>query len=165
MTRNTNALSEQLWNIIGPTVNSGAYGFYLKQVNGTTQAALQNTLPYEPASALKVLYHATSIHDESLGLSHDTDSITYHYNPADPTNPGICPDSYPTTATTNLKNADQQMMWNSDNRMTKGILGKYGKSAVFNYGSSLGLTSTAINHDIGCPTPSTHNRTTLVDLG
>jgi hypothetical protein len=165
MTRNTNALSEQLWNIIGPKVDSGAYGFYLKQLNGVTQAGLENTLPYEPASALKVLYHADSIHAESLGAAHDTDTITYHYDPAAPTNAGICPDSYPTTATTKLANADSQMMWNSDNRMTKGILDKYGKSAVLSYGSSLGLTATAINHDIGCPTATTHNRTTLVDLG
>jgi hypothetical protein len=165
MTRNTNALSEELWNIIGPKVDSGAYGFYLKQVNGATQAALENTLPYEPASALKVLYHAASIHAESLGAAHDSDTIVYHYDPAAPTNAGICPDNYPTTAGTNLKNADSQMMWNSDNRMTKGILDKYGKSAVLSYGASLGLTATAINHDIGCPTAATHNQTTLVDLG
>src|SRR5260221_13628650 len=83
-------------------------------------------MQYEPASALKVLYHAKSIHEESLGNTHDTDPITYHYNPAAPNNVGICPDNYASTSTTNLKNADQQMMWNSDNRMTKGIFYKYG---------------------------------------
>ena len=165
-TRNTNSLSEKLWNVIAPSVDSGKYGFYLKQVGGSTLAGLQQSTQYEPASALKVLYHAKSIHEESLGHSHDTDTITYRYHDlADPKDGDICPDDYSTTTTTNLKNADQQMMWNSDNRMTKGVLGKYGKSAVLAYGSSLGLTHTAINHDIGCPTASTHNRTTLVDLG
>jgi hypothetical protein len=165
-TRNTNALSEKLWNLIGPTVDSGAYGFYLKQAGGSTLASLQNSKQYEPASALKVLYHAKSIHAEWLGNAHDTDSITYNYNPADPANAGICPDSYSSfTKTTNLKNADQQMMWNSDNRMTKGILLKYGKAATLSYGASLGMTSTEIHHNIGCPTSTTHNRTTLVDLG
>ena len=165
-TRNTNALSERLWNVIAPTIDSGHYGFYLKQVGGGTLAGVEQDTTYEPASALKVLYHAKSIHEESLGHAHDTDTITYHYHDlADPNDGEICPDDYATTTTTNLKNADQQMMWNSDNRMTKGVLAKYGKSAVLAYGASLGLAHTAINHDIGCPTASTHNRTTLVDLG
>jgi len=54
-------------------------------------------------------------------------------------------------------------MQNSDNRMTRGILEKYTKSAMLSYATSLGLTSTEINHNIGCGTP--HNKTTLVDLG
>jgi len=165
MTKNLNAASEKLWNIIGPKVDSGAYGFYLKQVGGATLAGLQQTKQYEPASALKVLYHAKSIHEEALGNAADADTITYHYNTADPNNGGICPDSYASTNTTNLKNADEQMMWNSDNRMTRGILEKYTKASMLSYASSLGLTSTAINHNIGCPTSSTYNRTTLTDLG
>jgi hypothetical protein len=171
-TRNTNSLSEKLWNIIGPKVDSGAYGFYLEQSSGSTLANLQESKQYEPASALKVLYHAKSIHEESLGNTHDTDTITYHYNPAAPNDVGICPDNYASKSTTNLKNADQQMMWNSDNRMTKGIFYKYGggtfgggKSVMENYAASLGLTSTQINHNIGCPTSTTHNKTTLADLG
>jgi hypothetical protein len=57
------------------------------------------------------------------------------------------------------------MMQVSDNRMTRGILEKYTKASMLSYGTSLGLTSTAINHNIGCPTDTTHNRTTLSDLG
>jgi hypothetical protein len=38
-TRNTNALSEKLWNVIAPSVHSGKYGFSLKQVGGSTLAA------------------------------------------------------------------------------------------------------------------------------
>ena len=165
MIRNTNTSSEQLWLIIGPKVDSGAYGFYLKQVGSGTLASLQNTKQYEPASALKVLYHAKSIHEESLGNTVDSTSITYHYDPANPTKGGICPDDFASTTTTNLKNADQLMMWNSDNRMTRGILERYTKPSMLNYAASLGLTSTQINHNIGCPTSSTHNRSTLVDLG
>jgi hypothetical protein len=169
---NLNTLSRKLRGIIAPKVDSGAYGFYLKQVGGSTLAGLQNTKQYEPASALKVLYHAKSIHEEALGHTTNSTSITYHYNPADSTNGGICPDSYASTATTNLKNADEQMMWNSDNRMTRGIVQKYGGNnyitgwtVMENYGASLGLTSTQINHNIGCPTSATYNRTTLTDLG
>jgi hypothetical protein len=165
MVDDLNALAEQLWNVIGPKVDSGSYGFYLKQVGVSGNlAALEATKQYEPASALKVLYHAKSIHAESLGESTDAQLITYHYhNLADPKDGDICPDDYATTTTTNLKNADILMMQNSDNRMTRGILEKYGKTAMLNYASSLGLTSTQINHNIGCGTP--HNKTTLVDLG
>ena len=164
-TNNLNSLSGKLWGIVAPTIDSGSYGFYLKQVGGSTLAGVQSSLKYEPASALKVLYHAKSIHQQALGSTTDSTVITYHYNPADSTNGGICPDDYASTSTTNLKNADTLMMQNSDNRMTRGILEKYTKASMLSYATSLGLTSTSINHNIGCPTSATHNYTTLVDLG
>lgn len=163
-TRNTDSPTEQLYNILAPTIGSGNWGFELKQLNGPVLAGLQTGLAFEPASAIKVLYHYVSILHEQDGATHDTTSITYHYNPADPSNPGICPDDYPNTATTNLKNADTQMMENSDNRMTRGILEKYSKATMLAQASALGMTSTAINHNIGCPTASTHNSTSLSDL-
>ena len=164
MTENLNSSSQKLRSIIAPKVDSGAYGFYLKRVGGSTIASLQSTKQYEPASALKVLYHAKSIHEEALGNTTDATLITYHYHTlADPKDGDICPDDYATTTTTNLKNADTLMMQNSDNRMTRGILEKYTKVAMLNYATSLGLTSTEIHHNIGCATP--HNKTTLVDLG
>jgi hypothetical protein len=166
MTRNTDAASEKLWHVIAPAVDSGAYGFYLKQMGGKTLASLQSTTQYEPAGALEILYHAKSIHEESLGNTNDATVITYHYSDrADPNDGGICPDEHATTTTTNLKNADTLMMQNSDNRMARGILEKYTSTAMLNYASSLGLTSTQMNHNIGCPTATTHNKTTLVDLG
>jgi hypothetical protein len=166
MTDDLNSLSDKLFAIISPKVDSGKYGFYLKQVGSGTIAGLLQASQYEPASALKVLYHAKSIHEESLGNTFDNTSITYHFNNlADPKDGNICPDNFGSTTTTNLKNADTKMMQNSDNRMTRGILERYGKFNTLLYGSSLGLTQTVINHNIGCPTDSTHNRTTLVDLG
>jgi len=165
MVENMNSLSQKLRSIIAPKVDSGAYGFYLKQVGGSTLASLQSTKQYEPASALKVLYHAKSIHEEALGNTNDSTTITYRYhNMSDPNDGDICPDDFGTTTTTNLKNADTLMMQNSDNRMTRGIVDTYGGfAAMETYATSLGLTSTAINHNIGCGTP--HNKTTLVDLG
>jgi hypothetical protein len=166
MTDNLNALSDKLFAIIAPRVDSGIYGFYLKRVgNSTTLAGLQQTKQYEPASALKVLYHAKSIHEEAIGNTSDATVIVYRYDPAAPTNPGICPDNFTDTSTTNLKDADIKMMQASDNRMTRGILTRYTKSSMLSYATALGLTSTQINHNIGCPTSTTYNRTTLVDLG
>ena len=163
-TRNTDAATEQLYGILAPTIDSGSWGFELKQLNGPVLAGLQTGNAFEPASAIKVLYHYVSIRNEQAGTTHDTTSITYHYNPADPTNGGICPDSYPNTATTSLVNADKLMMQNSDNRMTRGILEEYGKPAMLSQAAQLGMTSTAINHNIGCPTAATHNSTSLSDL-
>ena len=164
MTDNLNALSDKLYSIMAPAIDSGSWGFYLKRVDGSTLASLESGLGFEPASSLKVLYHLKTIRSEQAGSAHDSDSITYHYDPANPTNAGICPDNYASTSTANLKYADTQMMQNSDNRMTKGILDHFGKSAMLSLASSILMTSTAINHDIGCPTSTTHNQTTLSDL-
>jgi hypothetical protein len=164
MVNNLDATSLKLKNIISPKIDSGFYGFYFKQFGGSTLAALQSTKYYEPASALKVLYHYKTIDSEESGTTADTTSITYHYDTSAPTDPGICPDDFGTTATTNLKNADTQMMQKSDNRMTRGILDKYGKPAMTALAATLGMTRTFINHNIGCPTDGTHNWTTLTDL-
>jgi len=164
MTDNLNVLSDKLYSIVAPAIDSGSWGFYLKRVDGSTLASLESSLGFEPASSLKVLYHLKTIRSEQAGSANDTDSITYHYDPADPTNVGICPDNYASTSTTNLKNADTKMMQNSDNRMTRGILENFGKPSMLALASSIGMTSTAINHNIGCPTSTTHNVTTLSDL-
>jgi hypothetical protein len=60
------------------------------------------------------------------------------------------------------------MMAYSDNRTTRGILEKFGKPAMLNLASSIGMTKTTINHNIGCPTSTptaaTRNTTSLTDL-
>jgi hypothetical protein len=166
MTENLNALSQRLSDVVAPAVDSGSYGFYLKELDGQTLAGVQQGVRFEPAETLALLYHAKSIHDESLGLTTDTTAVTYHYsNLADPVDGSICPDDSATTTTTNLKNADTQMMQNSDHRMARAILEKYTKSAVTKYGKSLGLSSTVINRNIGCLSSGSPNRSTLVDLG
>jgi hypothetical protein len=125
---------------------------------------LETTRQFEPASTLKVLYHYKSIVAEQAGTTTDKTSITYHYDPAHPTDPDICPDDFSSTSTDQLADADTQMMQQSDNRMTRGILEKYGKSAMLAEAAHLGMTQTEIHHNIGCPTSSTHNFTTLADL-
>ncbi len=165
MTENLNALSQRLFAVISPKVDLGSYGFYLKQVGGKTLAGLQQTQRFEPASALALLYHAKSIHEESLGNATDARLITYHYNSANPSDGSICPDDFTSTTPTNLKNANTLMMQNSDYRMARGILDNYTKRFMLRYATSLGLTSTAINRNIGCLSSGTPNRSTLVDLG
>jgi hypothetical protein len=95
----------------------------------------------------------------------DSTLVTYHYNPATPLDGSICPDDFANTTTANLKNADTLMMQNSDYRMARAILERYTKTQMLKYATSLGLTSTAINRNIGCVSSGTPNRSTLVDLG
>jgi hypothetical protein len=166
MTENLNALSQRLLGVMAPAVDSGSYGFYLKEVGGQTLAGLQQERRFEPAETLALLYHAKSIHEESIGNTTDAHVVTYHYsNLADPNDGSICPDDSATTTTTNLKNANLLMMQNSDHRMARAILEKYTKKLVARYGKSLGLTSTVINRNIGCSSTGSPNRSTLSDLG
>jgi Beta-lactamase enzyme family len=159
-----NALSRQLAAQMAAVVHSGHYGFYFRRVDGAVSASLESNLPFEPASAIKVLYHLRTIESEAAGTAHDNTSITYHYDPASPDNAGICPEDFSATKKTNLKNADTLMMQNSDNRMTRGVREHFGKPAMLALAKSLHMSSTQIHHTIGCPTATTHNLTTLVDL-
>jgi hypothetical protein len=161
---NLNPLSTSVAATVGPKVPNGRWGFELKQVGGATLAGLQNGVAFEPASSLKVLYHYKSIVAEQAGTTSDTTPISYQYDKTHSTDGDICPDSFNTVGNTNLKNADTLMMQQSDNRMTKGVYTKYGPAAVAAEATHLGMTHTVVKHNIGCPTASTHNATTLNDL-
>jgi hypothetical protein len=164
MVNNMNALSSTVWSTLGSKVPNGHYGFLLKQVGGPTLASLQTGVQFEPASSLKVLYHYKTIVSEQAGNTHDGDPVSYTKDPAHPGNGDICPDDFNSTGATTLGNADTLMMQQSDNRMTKGVLAKYGKTAMLNEAAHLGMTHTEIHHNIGCPTDTTHNYTSLGDL-
>ena len=139
----------------GLGTGDGYFGFELKPVGSAASTALRSTTAYEPASALKVLYHLYAMRAIAAGTAFDTTQVTYMmtYN-------GSCPVSNP--ATTTLKNAMTLMMQNSDNAMTKAVADYFGRANIQAYANSIGLTSTQINHDIGCGTPA--NRTSLADL-
>jgi hypothetical protein len=164
MVNNLNSLSTTVSATLRSKVPNGRWGFELKQVGGSTPAALQNGVAFEPASSLKVLYHYKSIVAEQAGATSDTTTIAYQYDSAHSTDGDICPDNFNSVGATNLKNADTLMMQQSDNRMTKGIYVKYGPAAVAAEATHLGMTHTVVKHNIGCPTAATHNATTLTDL-
>jgi hypothetical protein len=118
---------------------------------------LRNTTAYEPASAVKVLFHLYAMRAIAAGSAFDTTPVTYMtvYN-------GSCPTSGP--ATTTLKNAMTLMMQQSDNAMTRAVVDHFGLANIQTYANSIGLTATHINHEVGCPTLSTLNTTSLSDL-
>jgi hypothetical protein len=129
----------------------------MKPVGGAATAALRDTTAYEPASAVKVLFHLYAMRAIAAGSASDTTPVTYMttYN-------GSCPASGP--ATTTLKNAMTLMMQQSDNAMTRAVVDHFGLANIQAYASSIGLNATHINHEVGCPTLTTLNTTSLSDL-
>ena len=97
MMNNSDALTTKVIGTLAGKVPNGNWGFELKQVGGSVLTGLQTTTAFEPASALKVLYHYKSILAEQAGTTHDNTAITYHYDPADSTNADICPDDFAST--------------------------------------------------------------------
>lgn len=142
-----------------------AYGFYSRQVGGPVLTALQPSLPFEPASAIKVVEHLYVHMRKQNDSVAWTDAVTYPYRSGDPSNKDICPTTSDPLSSTNLGYADQQMMQVSDNRMTRAIKDKYGYANILAVANILGMTSTSFPNTLGCLTYGTYNLTTLADLG
>jgi hypothetical protein len=165
MVNNLTGMSAQLRDEFDGNTAGGSFGFRLQQVGGSVLAGLQTSKQFEPASSIKALYHLHTLKARQAGLVSDTTSVTYRYNDlSNSKDKDICPDKATLMATTSIKNAEEQMMWNSDNRMTRAITDKFGYPAIRNTASQIGLTDTVLQHNVGCPTATTHNYTTLNDL-
>jgi hypothetical protein len=165
MVNNLTGLSAQLRDEFDGNTAGGAFGFRLQQVGGPVLAALQSGKQFEPASSIKALYHLHTLKARQNGQVTDTTSVTYRYKDlSDPKDKDICPDSATLMATTTMQNADQRMMWYSDNRMTRAITDYFGYPAIRNTATGIGLTGTVLQHNVGCPTDAAHNYTTLNDL-
>ncbi len=162
---NLAAPSSTMRDLLYPQLHLNSYGFYSKQVGGPTLTALQNSVKFEPASAIKVVEHMyvhLRLQNGSVGLG---DSIKYPYRASDPSNKDICPATSDPLATTNLGDADTKMMQNSDNRMTRAIKDKYGYGNILAVANILGMGSTSFPNTLGCLTYGNYNVTTLTDLG
>ena len=150
-----NAETTRIIQAMAPGLVPGDYGFYLRQVGGSALVGLDENFRFEPASAIKVLYLLYAIMQVQAGNDSLGSQFTYYPNPADPTNPGVCPDpawETPGNAQhTTLDAALTAMMTVSDNRMTRGMALRYGMANVAAFAASLGLTHTHLNQDrIGC---------------
>jgi hypothetical protein len=133
---------------------SGAY--FAPVTNDTVPLVAYNSgYRYEPASAIKVLYLTYALYQVQLGNDSLSSSFTYYVDPSDPSNSGVCPQlSWETSAnavTTTLGNALQLMMYNSDNRVTRGMEERYGISNVQNFAQIIGLKHSSLSQPfIGC---------------
>jgi hypothetical protein len=162
---NTNPLQSPI-NGVSANVNSfaaangwggGLFGAYLAPTTspGSPLVAFNSGYRFEPASSIKVLYLLYALKQVQAGADSLSSPFTYYVSPTDPTNPGVCPQlswEVPANAvTTTLGNALQLMMYNSDNRVTRGMEERYGISNVQAMAASMGLSHTSLAQPfIGC---------------
>jgi len=171
---NSNALTSRLRRFLADSQDGGAYGLYLKQVNGPVLASLQSQRPFYPASTIKVLEHVHTMFRVDRGLENlDTTRVTKFPDASD-----SCSSNHSgqTSITETLRQALKNMMEDSDNQSTNALQEYFGNgNAVAGRNAinmtardTLGLTNaTAINHKFGCGGPSNNpaNSLTLSDLG
>ncbi len=161
MIDNANALTAQVRSVIGSGLTTGVGGGYMKEVGGSELCSIGADHVFEPASMMKILYATYCIDQCAAGA----DSLSNPIFVNNRCSPDACPDTDGACNAGNdtLDLALQLMLQNSDNNRTKSIHDRYGRTTLNNYAASLGMSSTHINHDIGCGEPP--NQLTLRDAG
>lgn len=140
----------------------GATGLYLKEVEGGTLAALQPDFQFEPASTIKAIHNFHSIRQVMFGNVFMSTLIPFTtiYS-------GSCPVGANNTSGS-LQSVLTAMMVNSDNAATRGIADYFGADLIESTAQNVaGMTSTELNHTLGCGTEAwaNPNRLTLRDAG
>ena len=141
----------------------GIFQSYLKEVDGPVLINLNGKRRAETASALKVLHLLHTMKQVQAGTDwlNSTNFVYFNYDDGSYglTDPWKrCPIPSQENAgswnevVTTLEWGVDQMMDNSDNRTTRGVVLRYGGSfAPFNAtAAAAGLTDTTLRHDIGC---------------
>jgi hypothetical protein len=111
------------------------------------------------------------MHEVQAGLDSLSSDFVYYPDPSDPNDPGVCPDPAWETSSnaqhTTLGAALDAMMDVSDNRMTRGMVLRYGMANVAAYARSIGMADTDLTQDlIGCLFENgVRNQLTLTDIG
>lgn len=163
MLRNVNDLTNTMRAYLASNQSGGAYGLYLKPVNGGALAALQQGYVFEPASTIKALHNVHAIRQVELGNISLNSPVGWFQDLN-----GSCPvDSSP--AIGSLQTGLNAMMKNSDNRWTQAMRVRFGEANINATAQALGMTSTLLRHRIGCAGGSDGainepNRLTLVDI-
>ncbi|MFO0856204.1 MAG: immunoglobulin domain-containing protein [Phycisphaerales bacterium] len=143
---NANAQTRRMRSFMDAGLANGTYGFMLKQVGGSTLAALNEDFEYHPASMIKILYATYAIDRCAANL----DSLGN--NCPTPSCPTSCPDiGVCGTFNQTLDAAMRGMLRQSDNLDTKAIENRYTRATLNAYAdSTLNLDSTQVNTTIGC---------------
>jgi beta-lactamase class A len=166
-----NAESQRVATILAVGLSSGEYGVYLKKVGGPVTIGINQGFRFEPASAIKVLYHLYAVKQVQAGADSLSSNFDYYPDPSAPGNGGVCPDpAWQTSGNvqhTTLGNALTLMMMQSDNVMTRGMVLRYGIANVASYATSIGLGNTRLKQGrIGCLfVNGLRNQFTLADAG
>ncbi len=158
MINNSNALSTRISEILRAGTD-GHSGVYLKRANGAVLGYINGDRPHEPASTLKTLHHLQAMRAVQLG----TTTLTTNYTTYTAGGGNSCPGGMSSPVVESLESVLGAMMGASDNNRTRTITDNFGGFAGLNSrAAALGMTSTAVNHHIGCGTPP--NATTLRDI-
>lgn len=137
----------------------GTKGLYLKEVNGSVLANLEDGFVFEPASTIKAFLHVYAMHQVQTNAAHLTDQITAYVPPIGSSCPGNTPNG-----TESLSAALGEMMRHSDNTRTREISDTFGVNNIIGFAQANGINNTHINHIIGCGGPIP-NQSTLDDFG
>lgn len=154
---NSNPLSTRISEILRSGTD-GASGIYLKQVNGPVLAYINGDRKFEPASSIKVMFHAHAMKQVQVNRQITLDTAIRI--PQLQTNG--CWTMASNTFTEPLRTSLQLMMENSDNARTIGVQVHFSNDAINAAMQSLQLTNTAVLRLL-CQTP--FNESTLVDFG
>ncbi len=192
-----NAETTRIRDLIGNDLSRGSWGFYVKRVGGSEVIGLQSDTQFEPASAIKAAHavHALKrIKDTSLSL---TSNVTWYAHPSFPARYPSDPEySEPDSDADDTSDKDvcayandghlltgatysddigpvliKNMLEQSDNRATDGILRRFGFSAINATIAAIGMSRSHLWHRVGCPSnaagqvqPWRHNVLTLRDI-
>lgn len=190
---NVNNESTRIRNLVSGQM-TGSWGFYLKRVGGSELLTIGEDNTFEPASMIKIVHAVTAMRDIQFNAATKDTVRTWYVHPSFtaryPTSTGyrtpsttdtdhadVCPYSNTGTLQTTVPYADKlgpvlirQTLVNSDNRTTDALTRFYGFTALNNTAALAGMTSSRVNHRIGCPSkaspqPLRHNVLTLTDAG
>src|SRR4051812_18231991 len=182
MIENSNAETQRIRGLFeaGTTLISntgiprGTWGAYVKEVGSNASTDLEGKLPFEPASAIKIVHNLAVMQRVQAGTDSLSSPFVYYNYPDSPIEPntgGTCPvdiDENSANARTDLtlNGGRYAMMANSDNRATRGITLRYGLAAIQSTAADAGMNSTTIDQArIGCEYRGGRNFTTLAALG
>jgi hypothetical protein len=162
--------TRRIWAVMDAGLHGGQFGFYIKLIGGSTLIDRQGEAVFEPASAIKVVYHAYAMHQVYLGLDSLSSPFAYWVDPDDPSNIEPCPDpawEVPANEVdTTLENGLDATMQASDNRTTRGLQVRYGEENVNDFAYGLGMKHTELRQIIGCGFQNgLRNDFTLADAG
>jgi hypothetical protein len=170
MLDNLNAQSRRMANVLKQNQSGGSYGLYVKQVNGSSQAALQENYIFEPASTIKALHHVHAMRSVALGqIALTTDVPWFTQSFGQPQLKDGCPlDAGPAAA--DLQVGLKAMMEQSDNRWTQAMRVRFGEANLNATAQALGMTNTLLRHRLGCGAGADGaiaepHRLTLTDIG
>ncbi len=153
--RNTDAVTAEIIAEMHAATD-GTMGSYMRRLNGAKVHGTNENAVFEPASTLKTVHHAHAIRQVEVGAISFSTMLTVNQGMT-----GSCPNGT-NPMDERLDTVLNLMMVNSDNARTQAVTNRFGMAAMNAIATALGMTSTSINHHIGCA--GTPNRVTLADL-